>query len=288
MSNAFVPPAGASPYGPAPGVHAGMPVKSVTQPQPAQAAAPDDRITVGPLILSYPNLFVPRENKLAKPDPTKPPVLQYSAEFICYNSFQTVAEIYQKLHQAAEAVCRRELKCGLEGLRNQPLRSLAEKKTPAAEPGFFFSANTQSKPGVLKGNPPEHVVDPEELYAGCFVYANITPSAYDVDLSRGIKWYLNSVWKVSEGPRLAPERNPMEHYAHLLGQVPVNLAQPQHQAPPQQQAPPGYGQPPVQGYAAPAYGQPPQGYAQPPAAQAPPQMPGYWVPPADPTTGLPY
>jgi hypothetical protein len=288
MSNPGQSPPGASPYGPPPGVHGGMPAASTTQPT-SRPDTPDDRITVGPFILSYPHLFVPRPKMGFTPKPGETPKLEYSCELICYSSSPAANQIYTQLQQAANTVSMRKFQRGLDGLKNQPIRSLAEKKTPPAEPGFFLSANTTQKPATVVGDPPVAVVDPEEMYAGCFVYANLTPAAYDVDLSRGVKWYLNSVWKVGDGPRLAPARDAADHYAHLVGKVPMNLAppvqQPQYAPPVQQYAPPAQQPqyaPPVQQYAPPvqqyAPPGPPTGY--PPAAPAAaPPLPGYWAPP---------
>lgn len=281
-----------SPFGMPPGVSPGLPAQSVTPaPQGQPAAAERLRITVGPFVLSYPSLFVPKAKMGEKLQPGQAPTLRYSAELMCYADAPEAGALYAKLTEAANQVCLPKFGKTVDSpvFRNKPVRNLAEREKYVGKPGFFISAKCSQKPSVVVGNPPVAVVDPEELYAGCIVYANITPATYDNE-SKGVMWFLNSVWKVGEGPRLAIERDPSSDFAHLVGVVPVSVGQPvapampdmppwmqqqvvpqmppqQYQMPPQQygQVPPGYAAAPPQ-----------QQYAMPPGM---PPMPGQWMPP---------
>jgi len=282
-----------SPFGMPPGVSPGLPAQSVTPaPQGQPAAAERIRITVGPFVLSYPSLFVPKAKMGEKLQPGQAPTLKYSAELMCYADAPEAGALYAKLMEAANQVAMQKFNKTLDSpvFRNKPVRNLAEREKYVGKPGFFVSANSSQKPAVVVGNPPVAVVDPEELYAGCIVYANLTPAWYDNE-SKGVKWYLNSVWKVGEGPRLAVERDPSSDFAHLVGVVPVSVGQPV--APPAADMPPWMQQqvapqmPPQPQYQTvnQQYGQVPPGYAAAPPVQqyqmppGMPPMPGQWVPP---------
>jgi hypothetical protein len=282
-----------SPFGMPPGVSPGLPVQSSTPaPQGQPAAAERVKITAGPFVLSYPSLFVPKAKMGEKLQPGQAPTLKYSAELMCYADAPEAGALYAKLMDAANQVALPKFGKTLDSpiFRNKPVRNLAEREKYVGKPGFFISANSTQKPAVVIGNPPVAAVDPDELYAGCIVYANLTPAWYDNE-SKGVKWYLNSVWKVGEGPRLAVEKDPTSDYAHLIGVVPITVghpvAPPAAEMPPwmqQQVAPQTLPQPHYQTATQP-YGQVPPGYAAAPPQQqyamppGMPPMPGQWMPP---------
>lgn len=282
-----------NPFGAAPGINPGMPVQATMPlPQPQVAAQDKIRLTVGPFVLSYPSLFVPKKKMNEKLQPGQQPTLKYSAELICYMDSPEAQAIYQKLAEAANAMCMQKFGKTFDSpmFKNKPIRNLAEREKYEGKPGFFISAKSSQKPGVVVGNPPVLATDPDDLYAGCLVYADIAPGFYDSDGNKGINWYLNNVWKVGEGPRLSENHDPVSAFSHLIGVVPVSVAQPSY-APPAEAMPPWMQQQAVQQpqYAVPPqqYGQVPPGYmaappgippmpGAPPAGYGQPVMPGQW------------
>ncbi len=269
-------------FGPPPGVTGALPVQSHSPaPAPQDAPQQDTRVVVGPCVLSYPRIFTPQHKMGDKTNP-----LEYSAEFLVYQSNPAMQAIYQKLYTVANTVAMSVFRLPIEKLSRSPIRSLAEKND-SKEPGFFFKASSSAErpPKVLVGNPPQPCMDPEAFYAGAIVYVSINCGTYDKGGNRGVKFYLNSVLKSADGERLAPVRSGAEDFAEVLAsmpQTPAVFAPPVQQGfamPPQQQyaAPPQqhFGIPGQQGFPAtphPGYVQqhvvPPQGYAMPP-------MPGY-------------
>ena len=256
-------------FGPPAGIGAGMPTQSV-QPAAPQGQPVNDptRVTVGPVVISYPNLFIPRR-KDAK-DPNSP--MTYSAEFLIYHDNPKGQQLINQLMAAADIVCQEKFKRSIHTMEKKPVRDLAVRQSD--KPGFFFSANSSNKPTVLAGNPPMPVTDSEVVYAGSLVYVAVKAAAYENNGNRGIKFFLNSVWKVADGTPLVAKRDALADFQGVMGEVgqyaaaPVQAA-PQAYYPPQPQmaqVPPMPGQPPM------AYGMPP-GY--PPAAYGQPQMPGY-------------
>ena len=93
------------------------------------------------------------------------------------------------------------------------------------EDALFISANTTFTPDLCKGvrvagKVDYRPVEAGEIYAGCYVYANVTAKAWEHSengMSRkGIKFYLNSVVKVRDGePFGGAAFNPSESYSEI-------------------------------------------------------------------------
>lgn len=246
----------------------------------------DDRVTVGPCVISYPNLFVPRAKM------TDANTKEYSAEFVVLMETPEQAaqaqQIYQKLMLVANTVAQHKSQRNADAFRNKPIRPLSERKGFENRLGFFFTAKSsaQYRPDVLIGNPPVPVVNPEDVYPGAIVYVNVRAGWYDLSGNQGVKWYLNSVLKVGDGPRLAGDHDPISDFADVLATLPQSalpVAVPPGFAP--QAAPPAY---PPHGFAPPQAAppmHPPQGFAPPQAA--PPMHPPQGFAPQQPPAGYP-
>ena len=74
-------------------------------------------------------------------------------------------------------------------------------KDPSYKGHWFINANTSNKPDVVD-QALRPVLDPREIYNGCFVRVSLTPGAYSVDGNKGIKFYLGNVQKLADGPRI--------------------------------------------------------------------------------------
>lgn len=269
-----------SAFGPPPGVNPAMPAASSAPQQPAATANDPTRVTVGPLVISYPNLFIPRR-KDAK-DPSSP--LMYSAEFICFAENPAYQAIAQKLMAAAEVVCQEKFKKSINTMEKQPLRSVKIRPGHENRDGFFFGANSNAqygKPQVFVGNPAVPVTDPDVIYPGAIVYVSLKAGAYESNGNKGIKFYLNSVLKCADGTPLVAPRDATRDFADVMGEIPATAAFAPPAAP--YGVPAGYAMPPA---APPMPSYPPQqGYAAPPVQpgypqqQMAPPMPGYVYPP---------
>lgn len=85
-----------------------------------------------------------------------------------------------------------------------PFRDGSEKKDTA---GFgpdviFISASTKDRPGIVNRNL-EDIIDREEVYAGCYCRATITPWAYDQAGNRGVSFFINNIQKLRDGDPLS-------------------------------------------------------------------------------------
>lgn len=87
-----------------------------------------------------------------------------------------------------------------------PLRDGDEEREGTEYEGMMFlNANSKQRPGVVDKDLVE-ILDPEEVYSGCYGRASINFFAYDSNGNRGIGVGLNNVQKLADGERLGGAR----------------------------------------------------------------------------------
>lgn len=264
------------PFGGVPGMGPNMPQQAAPQPQQNAVANSPERLTIGPCILSYPKLVTPQ--KWGDKEEA-----EYGCELYFYASRPETQSIVQRLQAAVAYAAQQQWPGQQVRFSHQPIKNLqTDKDNYSGEPGYFIRANSKNKPGLFLGRELVPIVDAEDLYAGSIVYAAVTAAAYDMDKSRGVKFYINSVLKVADGPRLAPARDGKNYFEGMVDQIQFNLAAPQMpQMPgfPAQQMPvnqPMQYLPPATVYPGQQQPQMPQGYPQQPQGYPQqPQMPGF-------------
>ena len=160
------------------------------------------RVTVGPLVLSYPALHTPKASLNKTQD------MQYSAEFWLLADNPHAAEIHKSLVTASQAACA-EKQVPFNSHTMQPLKEIDPAKLPAGRSGWMFRANSKSRPELFVCRTKGHLVPAIEtdLYPGCHVYATIRASFYSLQGEnnvpvKGVKFYLNGVCKVGDGQRM--------------------------------------------------------------------------------------
>ena len=80
-----------------------------------------------------------------------------------------------------------------------PLRDGSEKSNLDGYDGcMFLKATSKTRPGVVNQDCQE-IIDPSEIYAGCFARATVVPFAFDVNGKKGVSFLLSNVQKVGEG-----------------------------------------------------------------------------------------
>lgn len=153
----------------------------------------DLRVITPQAILSYPNLFAPRENQQNK--------LMYSAELV----FTSDTDL-GGMKNAATAAAREQWGSNVpKGIRTPFDERWEQFSYP--EGSTFVRTNTQSAPGLVVGPKRSIATDPEAWYPGCIVIAELTARAYDISGSRGVKFFLNNVWRIRDGERLVKSAN---------------------------------------------------------------------------------
>ena len=89
-----------------------------------------------------------------------------------------------------------------------PLRDGDEERADEAaeyEGMYFMNANSNTKPGIVDKDLNE-ILDPDEVYSGCWGRASVNFFAYDSNGNRGIGCGLNNIQKLKDGERLGAAR----------------------------------------------------------------------------------
>lgn len=89
-----------------------------------------------------------------------------------------------------------------------PLRDGDEERAeeaPEYEGMYFLNANSKNKPGIVDKNLNE-ILDPDEVYSGCWGRASINFYPYDFNGNRGIGVGLNNIQKLKDDERLGAAR----------------------------------------------------------------------------------
>ena len=78
-------------------------------------------------------------------------------------------------------------------------------EAPEYEGMMFLNATSQTKPGIVDRDRNE-ILDPEEVYSGCWGRASINFFPYDHKGNRGVGVGLNNIQKLRDGERLGAAR----------------------------------------------------------------------------------
>lgn len=89
-----------------------------------------------------------------------------------------------------------------------PLRDGDEERAdeaPEYEGMYFLNANSNQKPGIVDKDRNE-ILDPDEVYSGCWGRASINFFPYDSNGNRGVGVGLNNIQKIKDGEHLGAAR----------------------------------------------------------------------------------
>lgn len=89
-----------------------------------------------------------------------------------------------------------------------PLRDGDEERAeeaPEYEGMYFLNANSTTKPGIVDKDLNE-ILDPDEVYSGCWGRASINFYAFNTNGNRGVGAGLNNIQKLKDGDRLGTSR----------------------------------------------------------------------------------
>lgn len=158
------------------------------------------KVVTGEVRLSYANLFTPKKNDNDKD--------VWSTLLLIPKSDKT---IIRKLTKAAEVALA-------EGIANGKLKKTATLKNswttlkdgderddldekPEYEDHWYMNVNAYRKPGVVDRDV-QAILDPEEVYSGCYARVSINAYAFNVGTNKGITFGLNHVQKLRDGESL--------------------------------------------------------------------------------------
>ena len=153
--------------------------------------------TTGKVRLSYPALFAPK----AAPGSDR---LKYSASIIVPKSDKaTLKKIQDAVEEAKNLGKTTKWGGKIPAKLKTPLRDGDEERPddPAYADSYFFNCSSDRKPGIVDRNL-QAILDPEEIYAGCYVRVNVNAYPFDSNGNRGIAMGLNHVQFWMDGDHL--------------------------------------------------------------------------------------
>ena len=156
------------------------------------------KVVTGKVRLSYVTIF--RSRAFAEGDDAK-----YS---VCVLVPKSDKKTLKKIKEAIQTEIQNGVQSKWGGKKpgnlHLPLRDGDEERAdeaPEYEGMYFFNANSFRKPGIVDRDRNE-ILDPEEVYSGCWGRVSVNFYPYDSHGNRGIAVGLNNVQKLSDGERL--------------------------------------------------------------------------------------
>lgn len=154
-------------------------------------------ITTGKVRLSYCHLFTPV--KAPGSDQEK-----YSVSVIIpKDDKETLLKIDKAVNEAKKAGQSSKWGGKIPAKLHAPLRDGDEDRPddPAYADSYFFNCSSKNQPAVVDRGLQE-IINPSEVYSGCYGRVNVNFFAYDTNGNRGIAVGLNSVQKLEDGEAL--------------------------------------------------------------------------------------
>lgn len=117
----------------------------------------------------------------------------------------------KKINAAVEAAIQEGISSKWNGKKpanlKLPLRDgdIDREDDEACAGMMFLNANSTQKPGIVDKDLVE-ILDPDEVYSGCYGRASISFYPFNVNGNRGVGVGLNNIQKLSEGERLGGSR----------------------------------------------------------------------------------
>lgn len=152
--------------------------------------------------IMWPRLFTPRKNKRGEDS--------YECDLVFTPEAQATPE-FEAMRQAYATLAQETFGARLQGLLAaekfiKPFwpgkRKINEDGTPMAGYGaadIYITVKSKQKPQVVQrvGTGFEPIVDPAEVYAGCWVICSVSPWAFDNE-SKGVSFGLLNVLKIAD------------------------------------------------------------------------------------------
>lgn len=150
--------------------------------------------------ISFPALFEPKENPSG--------ALKYSCSLLIPKTDVAGVEEFRKAIAKATNLGKEKFWKGkVPKFRYEPLRDGDEELASGEKEGkeyaghYFVNCSSNDPPGVV-GRDAKPLMNQKDIYAGCYVRADINPFPYSNSGNNGIGWGLNNIMLVRDGERL--------------------------------------------------------------------------------------
>lgn len=147
--------------------------------------------------LSFPSVFVAKRNELSGK-------AQYSIVML-FDKKDALA--LKPMKDLMAPVAEHRFGKGAKGLKNpfkdgdtakNQAEEFIKEKNPSYEGHIILSSWSKNKPGVVNSKT-EIILDPDEVYGGCYCRAQLNCYAYEVNGNRGVAFGLMHVQKLKDG-----------------------------------------------------------------------------------------
>lgn len=160
----------------------------------------------GKVRLSFAHLFQPQ----AAMDGGTP---KYSVSIIISKKDKETVDKFNKAFEEAKASNAAFFGGAIpKGLKGGLRDGDEEKDDEAYANSYFINANSVNKPGVVDADM-NAIIDPNEVYSGCYGRVSVTFYPYNANGSKGIACGLNNVMKVEDGERLGGGTSAAQDFA---------------------------------------------------------------------------
>lgn len=226
-------------------------------------------VTTGKVRASYVHIFTPRI-----PDNGGEP--KYSVTLLIpKNDTATLNALYADIEKAKQDGAQKVFGGNIPPQCKIPIYD-GDGYRPSGEPFgeecrgcIVLTASAKQQP-VIVGLDMQNIINPADVYSGCYIRASINMFAYNSNGNKGIGCGLNAVQKIEDGEPLSARVSAEEAFGGANAYAGVqSFSTPQGMQAAYQA--PNYGSAPT----APQYQQPAPAYGQPQMNQPYPQMPAY-------------
>lgn len=170
------------------------------------AASNKVKVVTGKVRLSYAHLFQP----VAAQEGGQP---KYSVSIIIPKEDTETVEKFRKAFEDAKNTNAAFFGGSVPKMLKGGLRDGDAERDDEAYAGcYFINANSTNKPGVVDADM-NAILDPNEVYSGCYARVSVTMYPYNTQGSKGIACGLNNVMKVADGDRLGGGTSPEQDFA---------------------------------------------------------------------------
>jgi hypothetical protein len=156
------------------------------------------KVITGKVRLSYAHIFKPQAGIGGGEE-------KYSLSAIIPKSDIATIEKIEKAIEAAtkEGIGRFGSKFGKAANFRNPLRDgdIDKADDAAYQDSYFLNVKSKTKPGVVDKDL-EEIIDPSEVYSGCYGRVSVVGFPYSVNGSTGISFALQNVQKLADGEPL--------------------------------------------------------------------------------------
>lgn len=225
-------------------------------------------ITTGKVRASYVHIFQPQAPMNGVGD------AKYSITLLIPKSdVTTINMIYAEIEKAKQEGIQKVFNGTMPAMLSMPIYDGDGKRPNGEDFGeecrghMVIRASSKDQPSIVDANI-QPILNPSEVYSGCYIRASINFYAYNQAGNRGVGCGLNAVQKITDGDPLTARVTAQEAFGGSNAYQPVQAGYPAGGAY-------GSGSIPYAAPSQPAYQQAPPMYPQMPQMQAPVQQPAY-------------